>query len=463
MVVTTRLEEERLAAMAGSTSGNTSQLSVNTNTSTTENTSTNLPSPPPPSLTPYGKKIDLTTEAGRKYYIDATKELSVKFDGSKQKYHSFLLSLKDAANERGWDKICDIFVKGAKFNLLMEPGRIQLSDLKSYSTSIWTGKDYQVQQLHNIMGVCLLKSVEERVRNRLDLDKSTWFFTVRGGSDGLLILKLLINYSMQSTRYGIQTTKNTLHTLKISSYENNVTTMLLARRNLIDELAAHGETFAEDLFWLYKSLETCDNKSFLRWLEGEKSIWEQGKSPSLCSEELQEEADTRYRNLVDSNKWYDDSQASKKLVAMHAVVSELVKTLALQATASNTNKVKSDKDVERYKEKNAWKQVEPKEGEAKTRTVGDKTYYWCTGHDGTAHRKMWSMHAPNECSIEKSKEKKPTGASNTASAKEGTTKKNPTLQPNSSLQHALTALTKMFPGGNSDSSTTEADAYGLDF
>ena len=195
MVVTTRLEEERLAAMAGSTSGNTSQLSVNTST-TTENASTNPPSPPPPSLTPYGKTIDLTTEAGRKYYIDATKELSVKFDGSKQKYHSFLLSLKDAANERGWDKICDIFVKGAKFNLLMEPGRIQLSDLKSYSTSVWTGKDYQVQQLHNIMGVCLLKSVEERVRNRLDLDKSTWFFTVRGGSDGLLILKLLINCSI---------------------------------------------------------------------------------------------------------------------------------------------------------------------------------------------------------------------------------------------------------------------------
>jgi hypothetical protein len=150
---------------------------------------------------------------------------------------------------------------------------------------------------------------------------------------------------------------------------------------------------------------------------------------------------------------------------MHAVVSELVKTLALQATASNTNKVMANKEVERYKEKNAWKQVEPKEGEAKTKTVGDKTYNWCTGRDGTVHRKMWSMHVPNECSIDKSKEKRPTGASNTASAKEGTTKKNPnpTLQPNSSLQHALTALTKMFPGGNSDSSTTEADAYGLDF
>jgi len=76
---------------------------------------------------------------------------------------------------------------------------------------------------------------------------------------------------------------------------------------------------------------------------------------------------------------------------------------------------------------------------------------------------MWSMHAPNECSIEKSKEKKPAGATKTATAIEGATKKIPTLQPNNSLQHALTALTKMFPDGNSGSADTGADAYGLDF
>ena len=128
---------------------------------------------------------------------------------------------------------------------------------------------------------------------------------------------------MQSTRYGIQATKKTLHTLKLSDYENNITKMLLARRNLIDELAAHGEQFAEDLFWLYTSLETAENKSFLRWLEGEKALLEQGKSTSLTSEELQEEADTRYRHLVESKKWDEDTQASKKLIAMHAVVTEL--------------------------------------------------------------------------------------------------------------------------------------------
>jgi hypothetical protein len=257
-MVTTRQKEERQNARA-LIANQVNQDQANTNTNNTETTmvnDTNSPtSPPPPSLTPFGRTvaIDLTSEAGRKYYLDATKELSVKFDGSKQKYHSFLLSLKDAANERGWDKICQLTYNGSKCNLLAEPGKIQLKELKNYSASIWTGKNYHSQQLHNIMGVFLLKSVEEKVRNRLDLDKSIWFFQVRGGSDGLLIFKLLVNYSMQSTRYGIQTPKDMMHSLKITNYENNVTTMFLARRNLINELAAHGEKFAEDLFWLYKS------------------------------------------------------------------------------------------------------------------------------------------------------------------------------------------------------------------
>ena len=73
---------------------------------------------------------------------------------------------------------------------------------------------------------------------------------------------------------------------------------------------------------------------------------------------------------------------------MHAVVTELVKTLAMQTTVSTASKPKGEKEVERYKEKNAWKQIEPKDGEPKTKTIGDKTYHWSMGHDGKAHRKM---------------------------------------------------------------------------
>ena len=45
-------------------------------------------------------------------------------------------------------------VRNLTFWLNLE--KISLPDLKLYCSGIWTGKDYQAQQLHNIMGVCLL-------------------------------------------------------------------------------------------------------------------------------------------------------------------------------------------------------------------------------------------------------------------------------------------------------------------
>jgi hypothetical protein len=49
------------------------------------------------------------------------------------------------------------------------------------------------------MGVCLLNSVSPSVSQHLEADKDKWFFTNRGGKDGLLIFKLLMQYSLQTT------------------------------------------------------------------------------------------------------------------------------------------------------------------------------------------------------------------------------------------------------------------------
>ena len=70
-------------------------------------------SPPPPSLTPFTPVlVDLLTDKGRKYYVAATKELTKKFDGSKDSYHPFMLTLKDTARERGWMQVCNVIVAG---------------------------------------------------------------------------------------------------------------------------------------------------------------------------------------------------------------------------------------------------------------------------------------------------------------------------------------------------------------
>lgn len=50
------------------------------------------------------------------------------------------------------------------------------------------------------------------------------------------------------------------------------------------------------------------------------------------------------------------------------------------------------------KDKWAWKEVPPKEGEGKTKTVNGKEYHWCPNHEA------WTLHTPKEC---KKKPKEP--------------------------------------------------------
>jgi hypothetical protein len=107
-----------------------------------------------------------------------------------------------------------------------------------------------------MMGVCLINSVSVSVAQRLDSDKDKWFFKARGGKDRLIIFKLLMQYSLQSKRYGSESTKDTLHTLNVKAFGKNVEKMLLHRKTLIDDILAQGEIFNEDLYWTFKCLET---------------------------------------------------------------------------------------------------------------------------------------------------------------------------------------------------------------
>jgi hypothetical protein len=89
--------------------------------------------PPPPSLTPLTPVlVDLLTDKGRKYYAEATKEFTKKFDGSKDSYHPFMLTLKDTARERGWMQVCNVVVAGVMYCLFTEPCKISMNTLQAH-------------------------------------------------------------------------------------------------------------------------------------------------------------------------------------------------------------------------------------------------------------------------------------------------------------------------------------------
>jgi len=204
-----------------------------------------------------------------------------------------------------------------------------------------------------MMGVCLLNSVSQC----LEADKDKWFFTNRGGKDGLLIFKLLMQYSLQTKRYSAETTKEKLHTLNAKDFNNNVETMLLQRKMLIDDLQAQGEVFSDDLFWAFKCLETVENlASFKHYIEDKKTEWEKGADISAL--ELCKAAQTKYKNLFEAGKWKFTAAASTnepkekedpKFIALVAAIKELSKQIMQPSTKPNN-------------QKNQWKYEAPAAG-----------------------------------------------------------------------------------------------------
>lgn len=391
-------------------------------------------------ITPYSEKIDLRTENGRKIYEACTKALPVVFDAAAGKHHSFLTALKNAADEHCWREICKIPVgnPAVLYDLLVKPGNISMKDLHAHCSTIWNGTTSDKVQLQiklNMMGVCLLNSVSSSVSQRLDKDKEKWFFENRSGKDGLLIFKLLMQYSLQTTKYGSESTKDKLHKLNAINFGNNVEEMLLHRKTLIDDILAQGESFNDDLYWSFKCLETVHfPEAFVRYIEDKKSEWEDGGA--LTSDQLCKAAESKFKNLLEAGKWKFSSanapsavkeSADPKFLALVAAVKELAKNTAKSSNSSSGVQSK-------------WKFEAPPAGSSIEKHVNGKTFWWCDGADGKHHKPMFCCHKPTDCkAVSKSTSattETPTPASGTGVAQ---AKK---IKLDSNLSAALAALDK---------------------
>jgi hypothetical protein len=409
-------------------------------------------------LTPYSQKIDLRTENGRKIYESCTKALSVTFDAVAGKHHVFLTALKNAADERCWREICHVPIgtPPTTFDILTQPGKISFKDLRAHCEAIWAGttSDQLQQQIRiNMMGVCLLNSVSATVSQRLDKDKEKWFFKNRGGKDGLLIFKLLMQYGLQTTRYGSETTKEKLHNLNVKNFGNNVEEMLLHRKTLLDDLQAQGEIFHEDLFWAFKCLETVQEpNAFVRYIEDQKNKWEDGAD--LTADELCRSAETKFKLLSEAGKWKltnskdpIKSKEDEKFLALAAAVKELAKNTSRTAKQTKTG------DNPKLK----WKFEPPAAGASIEKVVDGKTFWWCDGSGGKHHKAMYCRHKPTDCKEQENKEKdqKPAPASSTDTNNQ--TGSAPKLKLNNNLVTALAALDKVLQTSTDSDDDAEKD------
>jgi hypothetical protein len=291
-----------------------------------------------------------------------------------------------------------------------------------------------------MLGVFLMNSVTTTVLKRLTQDKNQWFYPAREGADGPIIYKLLMQYGLQFTRYGIEATKKKLQGLNASTFGNDLLLFLQEYMALSSEIIAQGGTIEDDLHHTFISLETVVTpNAFVRFIEDIKSRWEQNLSNNLTADELRLAAETRFTHLKESGKWTkskpvankpEEEASDQKFLALVAAVKELAK--AKDGNEQRTGgKGGNDK----------WKYEEPKDTKTIKKEVAGKTYWWCTGKNGENHKKMWCRHEPNTCNGTRPEKKgTPAAAAPAAAAPADESKPVARLKANKSITAALAAL-----------------------
>ena len=102
---------------------------------------------------------------------------------------------------------------GQCIDILKQPGKLTLEDVKEYAKTIWSDPDpeddmvYQKQIRHNMMGQFLIDSITSVLRKHIHAKRDQWFYEEQNAIDGLVLFKILISYGAIGSRAGINKNK----------------------------------------------------------------------------------------------------------------------------------------------------------------------------------------------------------------------------------------------------------------
>ena len=119
-------------------------------------------------------------------------------------------------------------------------------------------------------------------------------------------------------------------------------------------------------------------------------------------------AKKKYDELVEDKVWMLKDETEQQLIALTAQLQQIHKTNKPKLTKQNnkglsyrrnegkspiTSRKPTPLTSNANQDKWAWKSNAPKPGQATSKVVGGKTYFWCT------HHKKWTLHKPEDCRL----------------------------------------------------------------
>jgi hypothetical protein len=156
-------------------------------------------------------------------------------------------------------------------------------------------------------------------------------------------------------------------------------------KDIESSLFSYGEKATEMSMHVFLAYEEIEDEDFFQYIKMKKSVWEE-RGITLDLNKFLANAEKNYKIRMQQVKWRAPSKKDEQLAVMKA-------ELAKKHGNGNEvrDKISMEEKLKREKEKNPWKFVTPKDGEAKSKEVKGTTFHWCGKHG------HWCGHSMNGC------------------------------------------------------------------
>jgi len=126
----------------------------------------------------------------------------------------FQTKVINASESRCWSSIYKLRQDRELIDLLKQPGKISLVDLKQHCDAVWQGdiqddETYQAQIHHSMMGAFMIESITLALHQWVQTKKEQWFYANHNVINGLILYKTLISYGAIGSRAGVDNTSLT--------------------------------------------------------------------------------------------------------------------------------------------------------------------------------------------------------------------------------------------------------------
>lgn len=346
-----------------------------------------------------GAIIDYSTSEGIKLYRSATYQLVPEdehFNVEPSTRRALIKAFADRSFEHGWnastlsvpDDLEDEL--GAQKNLLTQYGEISLEHLRAHAET-YVDTETRAAQDSLQQYLCLMASLSPTGKQKVTIWEAD--YTVNGIPCGALLFKVIMRAAHIDTHATSMHIRKQIASLDkyMATINSDITRFNEHAQELIQDLAARGETTTDLLTNLFEGYLAVSDKNFVQYVERKQQDYDEGQD--IDPDTLMILCENKFKILKQRGQWNAPSAEEEKIIALEAQIKSLErKAKNFKKPKDNSNEEKGKKSSKDDKKTTKWFLVPPTAKEkGKPKTVNGREYWWCPNH------KKWVRHKPEEC------------------------------------------------------------------